>query len=138
MDDITARKRNEVDLAEARNAAVEASRLKSEFLATMSHEIRPPMNGVIGLTGLLLDTELDGTQRQYAEGVSGAGDALLSVINDILDFSKLEAGKVELEAIDFDPRRLVDESARYSLNRPSTRNWNSWRTAWLTCRPGVR
>ncbi|MBA2559602.1 MAG: PAS domain S-box protein, partial [Propionibacteriales bacterium] len=109
--DITDLKAKDAALAAARNEALESSRLKSEFLATMSHEIRTPMNGVIGLTSLLLETSLDETQRQYAEGVQGAGEALLAVINDILDFSKLEAGKVELEVADFDPRRLVEEVA---------------------------
>jgi signal transduction histidine kinase len=99
------------ELEAAREAALESSRLKSEFLATMSHEIRTPMNGVVGLTALLLETPLDPTQKQYADGVKGAGEALLALINDILDFSKLEAGKVDLDVRPFDPRVLVEEVA---------------------------
>lgn len=99
------------ELEAAREAALESSRLKSEFLATMSHEIRTPMNGVVGLTALLLETPLNHTQKQYADGVKGAGEALLALINDILDFSKLEAGKVDLDVRPFDPRVLVEEVA---------------------------
>ncbi|MBW3590725.1 MAG: hypothetical protein KY393_02565 [Actinobacteria bacterium] len=97
-------------LAGAWDVAMESSRLKGEFLATMSHEIRTPMNGVIGLTGLLLNTALDERQRSYAQGVKGAGEALLAIIDDILDFSKIEADRMSLEVIEFDLRDVVNES----------------------------
>ena len=96
------------ELEAARQEAMAATRVKSAFLATMSHEIRTPMNGVIGLTSLLFQTELTDTQRQYAEGLRSAGEALLSVIDDILDFSKLEAGMVDLDLVDFEPRPLLE------------------------------
>ncbi len=104
------REHSEAELSAARDAALDASQMKSDFLATMSHEIRTPLNGVIGLSELLLRTELSPRQRQLAGGVEQAGRTLLGLINDILDLSKIEAGKLEIETVDFEVREVLEQA----------------------------
>lgn len=100
-----------VELAEARDAALAAARVKSEFLASISHELRTPLNGIVGMTGFLLDGELDREQRERACTVRSCSESLLTLVNDLLDFSKIEAGKIEFERIDHDLQPLVNEVA---------------------------
>ncbi len=102
LTEVQERQRAEMELVEAREAALAAARIKSQFLANMSHEIRTPMNGVLGMAELLLKTHLTTQQHNFAQVISNSANHLLTIINDILDFSKLEAGEMRLQTIDFD------------------------------------
>jgi signal transduction histidine kinase/CheY-like chemotaxis protein len=107
--DVTQQIEREAALKTAVIGAEAANRAKSEFLANMSHELRTPMNGILGMTDLVLETELTSEQAEYLHMVKGSADALLNLLNDILDFSKMEAGKLELDYLSFNLRKSLAE-----------------------------
>lgn len=111
--DITERRDLEAALAEARDAALEAARVKAAFLANMSHEIRTPLNGIIGAADLLLTTDLSPPQSEYARILSSSAGLLLDLVGDILDFSKIEAGRLRLEIREFDLRAILTETLEF-------------------------
>ena len=115
--DITSWKEAEEALRQAKEQAEELARSKSEFVAVVSHEVRTPMNGVLGMARLMLDTSLDGEQRDFAETIVRSGESLLTILNDLLDISKLEAERLELEKIPFDPKRIIEDSVAVMASR---------------------
>lgn len=123
--DITERKHAEEVLLAAKEDAEASEKAKSDFVAVVSHEVRTPMNGVLGMARLMLETPLMGEQRDYAQTIVESGEGLLTILNDLLDISKLEAGKLEIEAFAFSPRRLIADTGNVMRPRAVEKGVNT-------------
>ena len=128
--DITERKKAEEELKAAKDAAEQASRAKSVFLAKVSHEVRTPLNAILGMSELIVDTTLTEQQRKYLSVMRSSTEVLLEMIEDLLDLSRIEAGKLELDRTAFSPRAVVNDSLRSLALRAHRKGLD------LVCRPG--
>ncbi len=122
FDDMTEIKRQEAELREARDRAQAGDRAKGQFLATMSHEVRTPLNGIIGFTHLLLDSPLNDEQREYVQTIRTGGEALIQLTGDILDYARIETGKLKLDLAPGDPRTCVEEALDLLADRAAEKN----------------
>jgi PAS domain S-box-containing protein len=122
FDDVTELKQREAELRDARDLAEAGDRAKSQFLATMSHEVRTPLNGIIGFTSLLLDTGLAPEQREYVQTIRASGEALIQLTSDILDFARIESGKFKLDAVACDPRECIEDALDLLAARAAEKN----------------
>jgi PAS domain S-box-containing protein len=122
FDDATEAKRKEAELREARDLAEAGDRAKGQFLATMSHEVRTPLNGIVGFTSLLLDTPLSAEQREFVQTIRASGEALIGLTGDILDFARIESGKLKLDPIACDPRECIEEALDLHAAKAAQKN----------------
>ncbi|MBI4624538.1 MAG: response regulator [Verrucomicrobia bacterium] len=122
FDDVTETKRREAELREALELAEAGDRAKGQFLATMSHEVRTPLNGIVGFTSLLLDTALTAEQREFVHTIRTSGEALIQLTGDILDFARIESAKLKLDPVSVDPRECVEDALDLLAGKAAEKN----------------